>query len=78
MPRFNVEHDGMWACFSTIVEDFITPFMPLEKYEQWRDEEYGRSKCPLEIANRMDYDEALERNNMHCGCGDYEPEEEES
>ena len=74
MPRFNVFHNGMWACFSTIVDDFITQFMPLEEYEKWRDEEYGRSKCPLEIANRMDYAEALDAIDMHRDIDDMEEE----
>lgn len=30
MPRFNVEADGEWACFSSIVDAFVTPFMQKE------------------------------------------------
>lgn len=59
MPRYNVEADGEWACFSSIPDLFITPFMPLEEYEKWRDEEYGRSKSPLEQSNKMSLREAL-------------------
>lgn len=59
MPRFNVEVDGEWACYSEISAEFITPFMPLADYEKWRDEEYGRQKTPLEEANRMTLKEAL-------------------
>ena len=47
MPRYNVEHDGYWACFSSIVDDFVTPFMPLARYEEWRTNQYGVSKPPL-------------------------------
>lgn len=42
MGRVNVEYNGRWACFSTIVDSLITPFMNLEDYEQWRKEELGR------------------------------------
>ena len=60
MPRFNVERNGEWACFSTIVDEFITPLMPLAEYEDWRRDEYGANILPVEQANRMDYAEALE------------------
>lgn len=52
MPRFNVEADGKWACFSSIVDEFITPFMPREEYEKWREEQYGSENVPIEKANR--------------------------
>lgn len=42
MPRFNVELDGKWACYSGISDEFITPFMTLEEFEKWRDKEYGK------------------------------------
>ena len=62
MPRFNVEHNGKWACFSTISDDFITPFMSRRRYDRWRKKEYGRAEyVPIEEANRMDYEEAMER-----------------
>lgn len=59
MPRYNVEADGEWACFSGIVDAFITPFMPLEDYEKWRDREYGRTQFPLHQSNSMSLKEAL-------------------
>lgn len=45
MPRFNVEADGKWACFSSIPDEFITPFMP-------REEQYGAENVPIEQANQ--------------------------
>lgn len=51
MPRYNVEADGEWACFSSVCDAFVTPFMPLDKYEEWRDEEYGNNKNPLMDSN---------------------------
>ncbi len=66
MPRFNVEADGKWACFSTISENFITPFMPLEEFEKWRSEQYGLQKEPLETANRMSLARALWRMSLNC------------
>ncbi len=61
MPRYNVEHKGKWACFSTIVDEFITPFMRRRRYDRWRLKEYGRAGFyPLEETNLMTYEEALE------------------
>jgi hypothetical protein len=59
MPRYNVEADGEWACFSSITDSFITPFMEISAYESWRDVEYGNSKASLETANRMSLRKAL-------------------
>jgi len=59
MPRYNVNCNDKWACFSSIVDDFITPFMSLKEYENWREEEYGKRITPLERANKMTIFEAL-------------------
>lgn len=59
MPRYNVEADGEWACFSSVVDAFITPFMPKKEYEKWRDNEYGAENVPLEKANKMSLKAAL-------------------
>ena len=59
MPRYNVEANGKWACFSSITDSFITNFVPLEVYEEWRTNEYGNEKTPLEKANRMTLEAAL-------------------
>lgn len=61
MPRYNVELDGEWACFSGIVDAFVTPFFPRDDYERWRRDEYGKSCGPLEQANRMTLREAMAR-----------------
>lgn len=42
MGHISVEHNGKWACFSSVVDDFITTFTNLKEYEVWRKEEYGR------------------------------------
>ena len=59
MPRFNVEADGLWACYSTIVDGFVTPFWPKADYEQWRQDQYGKNCGLAEDANRMTLTEAL-------------------
>ena len=59
MPRYNVEADGKWACFSTIVDDFITQFMERKDYEEWRQDQYGRDNVPIEQANQMSLARAL-------------------
>lgn len=61
MPRYNVELDGEWACFSGVVDAFVTPFVPRDDYERWRLDEYGKSCGPLEQANRMTLREAMAR-----------------
>ena len=70
MPRFNVEVNGEWACYSSISESFLTEFMPLEQYEEWRDKEYGRNKTPLEHANRTTLKEVL-RDMSICHTDEY-------
>lgn len=61
MPRYNVELNGKWACFSTVSDEFITPFMDLETYNKWRKEAYGKDGLlPIEKTNRMTYEEAIE------------------
>lgn len=60
MPRYNVEHEEKWACFSTVVDDFVTPFMRIKRYERWRKKEYGNANIPLLEANLMTYEEAME------------------
>lgn len=60
MPRCNVESGGQWACFSTITDDFVTPFMPKEEYESWRKKEYeGQFITPLDRTSRMTLQDAL-------------------
>lgn len=49
MGRCNVEHNGKWACFSSIVDAFITEFMTKVDYEKWRKLEYGKHLNPLEF-----------------------------
>lgn len=60
MPRYNVEYNGKWACFSSVVDNFITPFMSREDYENWRKSEYGKQCVPIEQTNLMMYEEATE------------------
>lgn len=59
MPRYNVQSGDEWACFSSVPDEFITAFMPLDDYEAWRDLEYGRQKIPLEQANKKSLAAAL-------------------
>lgn len=63
MPRYNVNkpNTNEWACFSTIVDDFITDFMPRTEYQKWREQEYGIHCGEIEDANVMSYSRALEK-----------------
>ena len=60
MARYNVQRpqDGYWACFSAVVDDYITDFMPEDQYQAWREKEYGNQAGPLTEASKMTYEEA--------------------
>ena len=60
MPRFNVQHPVTkeWRCFSTIVDDYVTDWMDEERYQRWRQSEYGKQAGEIRDANLMDYEEA--------------------
>ena len=68
MPRYNVKRpsDGKWACYSTVVDDYVTDFMDEPDYRAWREKEYGRQAGPLENANRMEYAEAERARARNC------------
>lgn len=53
MPRYNIEYKGKWAHYSGIADGFLTKFMDLKEYEEWRTLEYGHKKEPLETANKQ-------------------------
>lgn len=60
MPRYNVQHPvtKKWRCFSTVVDDYVTDWMNEERYQRWRQSEYGKQAGDLRDANLMDYEEA--------------------
>jgi hypothetical protein len=59
MPRYNVEHNGQWACFTSISDGFITEFMDKSEYDNWRLIEYGEQGYkPIEQCNRKTIEEA--------------------
>lgn len=73
MPRYNVRnYNGKWACFSGIIDEFITPFMPKSEYEKWRIEEYGYTEKdyePAEKCNMMTVEEAIHSLSLnHSGA----------
>lgn len=63
MPRYNVKNSkGKWACFSSIIDEFITPFMSKDEYEKWRIKEYNYTEKdyePAEKCNTMTIEEAI-------------------
>ena len=63
MPRFNVQHPvtKQWRCLSTVTDDWITDWMDEERYQKWREYEYGRQAGAIRDANLMDYEEAEQR-----------------
>ncbi len=59
MPRYNIEHKGQWACFSSISDGFVTKFMDSSEYEKWRKQQYGEQNYrPLEQCNIKSIKEA--------------------
>ena len=66
MPRYNVQDPktGLWACFSTIVDDFVSPWLKEESYQRWRVYEYGRHCGDIRSANLMSLEEALKRKEI--------------
>ena len=68
MPRYNVQHEGKWACFSSISDDFVTGFMDKESYEKWRKAEYGLHDCePAEKCNTETMHRVLMITGIHLG-----------
>jgi len=66
MPRYNVEHNKKWACFSTIVDAFVTGFMGKTEYEEWRLKEYGiEGYKPAEECNKYTIAEAIESASLY-------------
>jgi len=60
MPRYNVEYNGKWACFSSVVDAFVMGFTDKNSYEEWRKREYGAANHkPAEQCNMMNIDEAV-------------------
>jgi hypothetical protein len=60
LARYNVKYKGKWACFSSVVDGFITKFTEKSKYEEWRLQEYGRANYePAEQCNMMSMAEAV-------------------
>lgn len=63
MPKYNVKNSkGEWACFSGIIDEFVTSFMPKDVYEKWRIKEYNYTEKdyePAEKCNTMTLEEAL-------------------
>ena len=66
MARYTVTHEGKMACFSSIPDGFITPFLPPHVYEAWW---IGniilaelRDKCERNTMPMEDAVEALCRN----------------
>lgn len=59
MGRVNVEYNGKWACFSSIVDALITPFMDKEAYVEWQKKEYGIYCSPINERNTITIQEAV-------------------
>ena len=62
MSRYNVQNPNTkeWRCFSSVVDDYITDWMDEERYQHWREIEYGKQAGDLRSANRMTIEEVEE------------------
>ena len=69
MPRHNIEHNGKWACFTSISDGFLTVFMDKSEYEEWRKKQYGEHGYePAEKRNMMTMKDAafsIRMNRTH-------------
>lgn len=63
MPRYNVRYKNKYACYSTISDNFITKFMNVKEYDEWRIKEYGEVDfVKIEIAYEMQCLDFMELN----------------
>ncbi|HZK71038.1 MAG TPA: hypothetical protein VFD03_05890 [Clostridia bacterium] len=86
MPRYNVNYKNKWACFSSVVDGFVSKFMDGEDYDAWRKCQYGNEYIPIEHSNQMTMKEAVSSIRMHdshdesvkqlIGCGISQEESE--
>jgi len=62
MPRYNVQNPQTfeWRCFSSVIDDWITDWMSEERYERWRQFQYGINRPKLSESNLMTLAEAEE------------------
>lgn len=67
MPRYYVENNDQWSVFSTVVDDFLYPFMSWDALADLLIDEAIQNRC-RELdefrktgrgLNRMDYSEAM-------------------
>lgn len=71
MPRFNVTHKNKWACFSSIVDGFITDFTDKADYEEWRKCQYGMCGFkPAEECNVLTLKKAVSLIRIHNDYAD--------
>lgn len=85
MSRCYVEYNGKWACFSSIVDDFITEFMIKSDCEEWRISEHGKNLRPMEcnVKSMKEVTFSIRLNRTHyqaveclreCGLSEEESE----
>ena len=61
MPRYNIEHNGKYYVFSSIVDSIIEEFYSFEKLQEYRLTEYGKANFENEKSfaelkgNKMDF-----------------------
>jgi hypothetical protein len=70
MPRYNVTYHDKWACFSSVVDGFVTKFMGKQDYEAWRIREYGSNCRPIEECNIITMNEAVSSIRIYNSHGE--------
>lgn len=66
MAHINITHNGKYACFSTVTDTLITPFMCTYEYEKWRQREYGLLYYkPIIQRNTQTLKEALSNTRLN-------------
>jgi len=86
MSRYNIKYKGKWACFSSVVDAFITEFMDKYEYEKWRLSEYGDNlvsvECRMKLMKEVAFSIRLNRSHYQavkclaeCGLSEKECEQ---
>lgn len=78
MPHYNVEHEGRWAVFSSVVDEFITPFMTVDEFVKWRDEMYDEADTLDCIAGKKYFNTMSLHDCLVTVCGWHGIEQVES
>ena len=76
MGRLNIKHPktGLYRCWSTVVDDWVSEWLSEEDYKQWLIEEainqlkYDLDQFGIKVSLNMSYDELQYKKLLHEFC----------